>query len=242
MSEQKLLHVPEEWSSALVIAAHPDDIEYGLAGAVSRWTSQGKTISYLMVTDGEAGIDSMPPNEVGPLRRQEELASAAKVGVTKVDFLGYTDGVIEYGLPLRRDLARHIRQCKPEVIVTSNFDLKWGPGHLNMADHRVVGLATLDAARDADNRWIFPELLQEGYEPWHGIKHVFVGAVGSATHAVDTTDHIDNAVASLQEHKAYIANLGDGDFDPDTFLRFIMGQTGERLGCDYAVAIEVYDM
>ena len=107
-----------------------------------------------------------------------------------------------------------------------------------MADHRAVGLAVLDAARDAANRWIFPELLDEGLEPWGGLRMVCVGGSPHSTHAVDVTGHIDKGVASLEEHRAYIEGLGT-DFDPDTFLRMTANATGEIFGCDYAVSFEV---
>ena len=110
-----------------------------------------------------------------------------------------------------------------------------------MADHRAVGLATLDAARDADNRWIFPELLEEGHEPWQGTKTILVGGSPDATHAVDVTNYIDQGVASLEKHKVHIENLGK-DFDPETFLTFIGAATGPRFDCDYAVAFEVYSL
>ena len=102
---------PGDWSRALCIVAHPDDLEYGAAGAIARWTAAGKDVIYLLVTRGEAGIDGMSPDEVGPLREAEERASAAVVGVETVEFLdGHVDGIIEYGLPLRRDLAAAIRR------------------------------------------------------------------------------------------------------------------------------------
>ena len=101
MPEQpaKLLPLPENWSRALAVAAHPDDLEYGAASAIARWTSQGKEVGYLMVTKGEAGIDSMHPDETGRLRMQEEINSARVVGVDSVEFLDCADGVVEYGLP-----------------------------------------------------------------------------------------------------------------------------------------------
>ena len=241
MQPDKLLALAEDWDRMLAIAAHPDDLEYGAASAIARWTSQGKQVIYLMVTSGEAGIDAMTPGEAGPLREQEELASAAVVGVDTVEFLNYTDGVIEYGLPLRRDLARAIRKHQPDIVLTNNFDLRWGGGRFNQADHRAVGLATLDAARDADNRWIFPELLDEGYKPWKGVRSVLTtGAVG-ATHGVDVTDFIDKGIESLEKHRVYIDNLGT-DFDPDTFLAFNAAAIGEQFGCDYAVGFEVFQI
>src|SRR3954471_24837801 len=106
----------EDWERALCVAAHPDDLEYGAASAVARWTAQGKQVSYLLATRGEAGIDGMPPEQAAPLREAEERAGAREVGVSIVDFLDYRDGVVEGGLPLRRDITRVIRRYRPEVI------------------------------------------------------------------------------------------------------------------------------
>ena len=242
MAQQSSLRVlPEDWEAALAVEAHPDDIEYGAASAVARWTSQGKRVDYLLVTRGEAGIDSMDPEEAGPLRETEQRNSAKVVGVDTVEFLDYRDGVVEYGLPLRRDIARAIRRYKPDVLLTGNHHVKWSGGSFNMADHRSVGLAVLDAARDAGNRWIFPELLDEGLEPWNNVRMVCVSGSPNATHAVDVTDFIGRGVSSLEEHRVYIENLGR-DFDPDTFLRMNTNAVGELFGCDYAVSFEVIDL
>ena len=234
----KLLRVPENWQRALAVVAHPDDLEYGAASAVARWTSQGKEVVYLIASRGEAGIDSMRPEETGPLREAEEIASAREVGVSTVEFLNYPDGVIEYGLPLRRDISRAIRKHRPEVLVTLSHHLTWEGAALNMADHRSVGLAVLDAAKDAGNRWIFPELLSDGLEPWNNVGMVFISGSLNASHAVDVTDFIDKGIASLQQHRVYIENLGRA-FDPDEFLRWDASVTGERLGCEYAVSFEM---
>ena len=150
--------LPEDWSRLLAIAAHPDDLEYGTSCAVARWTTLGKEVAYLMVTRGEAGVDAWPPERTAPIREAEEVESARLVGVSSVTFLGYADGMVEYGLTLRRDLAREIRRYRPEALAIGGFDLTWPGGSLNQADHRAVGLAACDAARDAGNRWIFPEL------------------------------------------------------------------------------------
>src|SRR5882757_7066181 len=96
----KLQPVPEDWSAALAAVAHPDDLEYGSAAAIARWTSQGKRVAYCLATSGEAGIDSVAPEQAGPLREEEQRASAAIVGVHSVEFLGHPDGMIEYGLRL----------------------------------------------------------------------------------------------------------------------------------------------
>jgi LmbE family N-acetylglucosaminyl deacetylase len=218
--------------------AHPDDLEYGCASAVARWTSQGKRVVYLLVTRGEAGIDAMPPAEAGPLRETEERQSARMVGVTTVDFLDYRDGVIEYGLPLRRDIARAIRRYHPDILLTTNQYLTWPGSVLNMADHRWVAQAVLDAARDAGNRWIFSELLAEGLEPWSGVRMVCLDDANHATHAVDVTTYLPKGIASLEQHRTYLTHLAER-IDPDRFLRDYTAAVGQRFGCDYAVGFEV---
>ncbi|MFX0576619.1 PIG-L deacetylase family protein [Nocardia nepalensis] len=194
--------VPEDWQRGLVIVAHPDDIEYGAAAAVARWTGQGKDIRYVLVTSGEAGIAGIPPAEAGPLREAEEIAAAKAVGVHEVEFLGYPDGRVEETLALRRDLAAAIRRHRPELVVLFNFGDTWAPGYANSADHRAVGRAALDAISDAGNEWIFPELTEA---PWSARLAAVVGP--GATHAVDVTDTLEQAAASLAEHRRYLEVL-----------------------------------
>jgi LmbE family N-acetylglucosaminyl deacetylase len=229
--------IPEDWDRAVAVVAHPDDLEYGAASAVARWTGQGKEVAYVLATRGEAGIAGMPPNQTGPLRVEEERRSAAAVGVREVEFLDHRDGLVEYGVALRRDLAAAFRRLKPEVVITMSFDLTWGEeGPVNHADHRAVGLAVLDACRDAANEWVFAE----AGPMWTGIRDAYVGS-GDPTHFVDVTGTIDAGIASLREHRAYIDGLG-GDFDPDEFLRNMAGFVGLAAGCEYAVGFRRYPM
>jgi LmbE family N-acetylglucosaminyl deacetylase len=230
--------LPEEWSRLLAIAAHPDDLEYGTSCAVARWTAAGKTVAYVLATRGEAGIDAWPPEKTAPIREAEEIESARLVGVSSVTFLGYADGVVEYGLGLRRDLAREIRRFRPEALAIGGFDLTWPGGGLNQADHRAVGLAVCDAARDAGNRWIFPDLISEGFEPWGGLKYVFVSGSPEATHACDVTDGLEQGIASLAAQRAYFENLGR-PFDVDAFLRGQATAAGQRFGVSAAAAFRV---
>lgn len=230
--------MPEDWGRAVAVVAHPDDLEYGAAAAVARWTGQGKTVAYVLASRGEAGITGMDPATVGPLRVQEELRGAAIVGVTDVEFLDHADGVIEYGLPLRRDLAAAFRRLAPEVVIAMSLDLTWGEeGPVNHADHRAVGLAVLDACRDAANEWVFPD----AGPPCRTIRDAYVCATADPTHFVDVTATMDAGVASLREHRAYLEGLG-GDFDPDEFLRNMAGFTGLAAGCEYAVGMRRYPM
>ena len=231
----------EEWQRALAIVAHPDDLEFGAAAAIARWTGQGKEIVYCLVTSGEAGIDGMSPDKTRKVREAEQRASAAVVGVEAVEFLGLPDGVLEYGVPLRRHLARAIRRYRPEIVITNNFRDTWdGDVILNQADHIATGRATLDAVRDAANRWVFTELLDEGLEPWSGVEQMWAAASPQSRHGVDVTATFDRGVASLQAHEAYLRGLGSGTFDPEEFLEGAARGMGTRLGCRYGAAFEVF--
>lgn len=236
-----LLPFPDDWERCLAVVAHPDDIEYGLAMAVARWTSEGRDVRYLLATRGEAGIDGVHPDEAGKLREVEQRNAAAAVGVEVVEFLDHRDGMVEYGLPLRRDVAAAIRRHRPEVVVTINHGLTFGSGAeamLNMADHRNVGLAVLDAARDAGNRWIFTDLLDEGLEPWNGVRLVGISATTAPTHGVDVSGWLDAGVASLEAHRAYLDGLGQ-EIDVREMLSGFTRAAGEQLGVELAVALQV---
>jgi LmbE family N-acetylglucosaminyl deacetylase len=237
MTEPLLGEFPDDWQRALAVAAHPDDLEYGGAAAIARWTGEGKHVAYLLLTKGEAGIDSMPPEECAPVRVDEQRASAAVVGVTDVEFLDHPDGMLEYGLPLRRDIATAIRRHRPEVVIATNHRETYGGTFLNMADHRVAGQATIDAVRDAANRWVFTDLADGGLDPWGGVRHLAVIASPHPTHAVDVTDTFDVGVESLRCHAAYLEGLGNPD--PEAFLRSGAEAAGERFGGRLAVSFEL---
>ena len=206
MAEQ-LLPMPEDWHRALVIVAHPDDAEWGTASAIAGWTSAGKQVAYLLATRGEAGIDTLPPEQAGPLREAEQRAAATEVGVHSVEFLGHRDGVLEYGPDLRRELTVAIRRHRPELVVTINHHDYWGPGSPNSPDHRAVGRAAIDAATDAANRWIWPAAPGEP-GPWR-VRWVAVSSSPLASHAVDISAQRDRAIASLAAHRAYLLALSD---------------------------------
>lgn len=224
------------------MAAHPDDLEYGIAAAVDRWVQQGKTVTYLLATHGEAGIDGVAPSEAASLRAQEERDGAAEVGVEVVEFLDHDDGMVEYGPALRRDIARAIRTHMPEVVITLTHRERFAGGGTNQADHRAVGLAALDASRDAGNRWIHPELTGDGYEPWGGVRWVIMAGSPEATHGVDVTGHMDASVASLEAHQVYLDALGVDYPSPRELLGMILGGGGRAMGVEHAVTFEVYDL
>ena len=232
----------EDWERALCVVAHPDDLEFGCAAAIARWTGQGKDVVYCMVTSGEAGIDSMLPDESRRVREAEQVESARVVGVDKVDFLRLPDGVLEYGVPLRRAIAEEVRLHSPQVVITTNFRDTWGGVNLNQADHIATGRATLDAVRDAGNRWVFHDQLVGELEPWGGVGEVWAASSPDSRHGVDITDTFDKGVESLRAHAAYIAGLGWEDFDPAEFLEGMARQNGQRMGVAHATSFEVFPM
>jgi LmbE family N-acetylglucosaminyl deacetylase len=246
MTDQKteqLEEMPADWQRALAVVAHPDDLEYGCAAAIAGWTDQGREVAYLLATRGEAGIDGIAPAQCAPLREREQRASAAVVGVSVVEFLDHKDGVIEYGTDLRRDIAAAIRRHRPELVITLNHRDTWGGTAWNTPDHRAVGRATLDAAADAGNRWIFPELISEqGLEPWGGVRWVAVAGSTSPTHAVDAGPGLERSVASLLEHRLYIEGLTEQD--PQEYCRTFLTRMAEmaapRFGGRPAVTFELF--
>jgi LmbE family N-acetylglucosaminyl deacetylase len=202
--------VPEDWQRAVVVVAHPDDIEYGAAAAVARWTRQGKDVRYVLATRGEAGIAGLPPAQSAPVREDEERESARIVGVESVEFLGHADGLLVAGPELRRDIAAAIRRHRPQMVVTAHFGETWLPGILNSADHRALGICVLDAVADAANEWIFPELTEPR---WSGVKYIAVSELLDAPHEVDVSDQVEKAVASLCEHRRYLELISDDPVD-----------------------------
>ena len=227
------------WQRVLGVVAHPDDLEYGASAAVAAWTERGIEVAYLLLTAGEAGMQR-PPEEVIPIRAQEQRAACAAVGVERLTILSHPDGMLEPGLALRRDITRAIREFRPDAVITGVWDVE-AYGGLNQADHRAAGLATLDAVRDADNTWVFRDLAQAGLPKWH-TKALLVAGHDQATHGVPVSqNHVEAAVASLQSHAAYLADL-PGHPAPAEFIPGILRHGGEALDTPYAALFRVYDL
>jgi LmbE family N-acetylglucosaminyl deacetylase len=149
--------------------------------------------------------------------------------------------VLEYGVALRSSIAAVVRRLRPEIVITNNFRETWDGETLNQADHIAVGRATLDAVRDAGNRWIFADQLAGGsLEPWGGVRQVWAAGSPNARHGVDTTTSFELGVASLEAHQAYIDGLGWPDFDAREFLESVARPTGSRLGATFGTSFEVF--
>jgi LmbE family N-acetylglucosaminyl deacetylase len=205
----------------LVVTAHPDDVDFGFAGSVAAWTDKGIEVEYCIVTDGDAGGSEygVARGEMAALRREEQRAAAAVVGVSQVHFLGYPDGRVESGLALRHDLSRVIRRFRPQRVVTQSPERNWQRVYVSHPDHMAVGAAALAAVYpDARNRWAHPELLDEGLEP-HAVGEVWVGGGTPApTHYQDVTATIDRKIAALQCHASQLP-------DPAATAEMVRGWT-----------------
>ncbi|MFJ4624390.1 PIG-L deacetylase family protein [Streptomyces sp. NPDC088812] len=234
--------MPDDWHRALAVVAHPDDLEYGCSAAVASWVADGRQVTYVLATRGEAGIDTLPPERARSLRETEQRAAAAAVGVPTVEFLDHQDGVIEYGVALRRDIAAAVRRHRPDMVITLNHRDTWAHGAWNTPDHVAVGRAVLDAAADAGNRWIFPELTGRGLRPWNGVRWVAVANSPTPTHAVSAEPGFEQGVRSLLRHRAYIEALTDED--PETYARRSLADSarvhGPRFDGRPAVAFELF--
>ena len=183
------------------------------------------------------GIDTHAPGRGrARLRMAEQRASAAIVGVDDVEFLDHPDGdAASTAWSCARDIAAAIRRHRPEVVVTVNHRETYGGRYLNMADHRVTGQATIDAVRDAANRWVFTDLADAGLEPWGGVRHLAVIASPDADpRGRRDRARFDLGVASLRAHAAYLAGIGDPD--PEAFLRGAAERAAARFGGRLAVS------
>ncbi len=199
--------------------AHPDDVDFGVAGTVAGWTDAGLEVSYCIVTNGDAGGSDLSVSraDMAVIRQAEQTAAAKQVGVHDLHFLGYPDGRVEPTIGLRRDLARVIRLLRPDRVVCQSPErnyLRMGVSH---PDHRAVGTAALDAVYpDARNPFAFPELLaEEKLEPWT-VREVWIAGGPAPDHYVDITDTFGRKVAALRAHVTQIK-------DPDGLEGMLRG-------------------
>lgn len=225
----------QQFQRILVVVAHPDDAEYGISAAVSMWTQRGIEVGYLLATVGEAGMQR-PPEEARQIRAGEQRHACDIVGVEHLRMLDFPDGLVEYGIELRRAIAGEIRSFQPDVVISGAGELvvPWGIDH---ADHRAVGLATIDAVRDAGNQWLFTEQLDEGLAPWEATTLLLTGTQPSHFIEISETG-VEKAVASLAAHQQYLADIPDHP-KPEEFIPEMLAEQGKAAGVPYAMTFRV---
>ncbi|MFZ4515251.1 MAG: PIG-L deacetylase family protein [Acidimicrobiia bacterium] len=228
----------EEFERVLVVGAHPDDIDFGAAGTVACLTDASVYVAYCLVTDGDAGgfDPAVPREDIPAIRRAEQTAAAAFVGVNDLHFLGYPDGRVEVTLELRRDLSRVIRQTRPDLVICQSPERYLDRIYASHPDHLATGEATLCAVYpDARNPYAHPELLAEGWDA-HRVREVWLTAHPDSDHYVDVTDAVDRKLSALHAHESQHA-------DPaamDARVREWMTHTAEQAGLEHGRCAEAF--
>ncbi|MCA9950478.1 MAG: PIG-L family deacetylase [Anaerolineales bacterium] len=219
---------------AMFIFAHPDDIEFGVAGTAALWAKNGSEITYVVITDGNVGSheDGMTSEKLAEIRRAEQTAAAKVAGVNDCIYLGYHDGFLQPTLELRKELVRLIRKFKPDAVVcgdpTNYFP---ADNYINHPDHRAAGQAALDAVFPAaEMTLLYPDLAAEGLVG-HKVSYVFVSFSSQPDYYVDISDTIDIKISALLEHASQL-----GEWNPADMIRQWSSGTGKKVGFDYAEA------
>lgn len=223
---------------ALVVSAHPDDIEFACAGTVASWVDAGADVTYCIVTDGSTGTQdrSLIGGGLSTLRKEESQRAADVVGAKGIVWLGYRDGYVEYSLDLRRDIARVFRDVRPHRYLVMDPSPTVAGWFVNHPDHRAIGQASMDVILTAGTTpGHFPELLDEGFEPWRGLRELWIMGPGARPHLVDISAQIDRKIAALRCHASQI---GDPD-STEAFVRQFTAEQGKPYGFAHAESFEL---
>jgi LmbE family N-acetylglucosaminyl deacetylase len=225
--------------TALAVFAHPDDGEFGFAGTVAKLVREGVDVTYVCATDGSAGSNEpgVTREELRPIRKREQLAACEVLGVKECRFLGFVDGELELNMDLRRALAREVRRVRPDVILGPDPSRLWNRtrDYINHRDHRVIGEAVLTAAMpDAPTRLQFPELLDEGFEPFE-VPAVWLTAEDGDTF-IDITETIETKVQALGRHESQLGAFPDWE----EMIRRRAKEYGAAAGMEYAECFKTF--
>lgn len=236
----ELLHGDDEFvpTKALVIVAHPDDIDFGTAGTVATLTDHGVDVVYGLVTSGQAGEPAeLSAEDLADVRQAEQAAAGKVVGVTELHWLGFPDGAVESTLELRKAISRLIRMVKPDLVITQTPERNWDRIYAAHPDHLATGEAVVSAVYpDARNAKSYPELLDEGYEP-HAVDRVWLMAGTDHNLRVDISDAIDRKIDALLEHHSQ--NDDRADVLPD-MIREWAADNAKASGIPGATAVESF--
>jgi LmbE family N-acetylglucosaminyl deacetylase len=233
-----------EFERALVVFAHPDDAEFLCGGTVAGWSRAGTEVHYVCATDGSAGWNGpdLGRDEIARTREREMRDAAEILGVAGVEFLGRVDGSLQADLSLRRDVCREVRRRRPDVLVTFDPSMLWaGRSYINHPDHRAIGEAVLAVvACDAPTRPQFPELLDEGFEPYSVPRLWLSGEPRGSDLRVDIGETIDLKIKALKAHVSQIENMGE--FDVDERMRRWAEAEAKNDAFEYGEAFRVFDL
>lgn len=217
---------------AMFIYAHPDDIEFSVAGTAAKWAKYGCQVVYILLTDGNVGSheEGMTTERCADIRRAEQQAAAAAAGVQDCIFLGYHDGLLQPTLELRKELVRLIRHYKPNVVVCGDPTVYFpSDSYINHPDHRAAATAAVEAVFPAaEMALLYPDLLEQGYGP-HKVNYVYVSNASVANYYVDISETIDTKLNALRAHVSQL-----GDWDPNERIRNWSKEVGSKVGFAYA--------
>ena len=218
----------------MFIYAHPDDIEFGVAGTAAKWARHGSDVTYVVLTDGNVGTHDPELTQEGlaEIRRTEQTAAANVAGITRCLYLGYHDGLLEPSLELRKQLVQLIRTYKPNAVVCGDPAMYFRGDRINHPDHRAAAKAAIDAVFPAcEMRLLYPDLLAAGLEP-HKVNYVYISTFEDANYYVDISETIELKLKALREHKSQL-----GEWDPEERIKGWNSELGRKVGFAYA---EVY--
>jgi LmbE family N-acetylglucosaminyl deacetylase len=230
-----------QFRTALAVFAHPDDGEFGFAGTVAKWVSEGTEVHYACITDGSAGSNDpgVTREQLRPVREREQRAAAEVLGVAGCHFLGFVDGELELDMDLRRAMSRVVRAVRPDVILGPDPSRMWSRDrtYINHRDHRVAGEAVLTVAMpDAPSRPQFPELLDEGLEPFE-VPAVWLASEEGET-VVDITGTMEVKIRALGCHESQLGAYPEWE----DLLRRMAKQRGASAGVEYAECFTTFSL
>lgn len=225
---------------AMSIHAHPDDQEFTVAGTLAKWAKAGTEIVSLILTSGDGGsndpaYDASYKPTLAQIREAEQNAANAILGIKKTIYLRLPDGELEPSVALRKEVTRHIRAHKPDVVVTGDPQaVFYGNGYINHPDHRAAAqVATYAVFPSAGSRLVFADLLAEGFEP-HNVKRLYLHGPEKPDTWVDITSSLDTKIAALKQHASQLR-----DWDPEKRMREWAREEGKEKGLQYAEAFKV---
>jgi LmbE family N-acetylglucosaminyl deacetylase len=223
----------------LAVSAHPDDIEFGCAGTLIKWADAGAEVFLCIVTDGSTGTQdrSLMGPPLAEIRKAETEAAAEVIGAKELSWLGYRDGYVEYTLELRRDIARVFRRVRPHRFIVLDPTPTIEDRFINHPDHRAVGLASLDVSMTAGTTpGHFPELLEEGLDPWRGLLEVWIQGPGQKPVVSDITETIDRKIQALLCHRSQVGEEAD---EVGGWVREYSAAAGKSAGFDFAETFQL---